>query len=341
MSPTRARILAALRVALSVTCSSAIALGTATPRVARADVAVTADEEHVQRGVALRSVGKNREALSEFEAAAAIRWTARTRAQIALAHQALGDWVEAEAGLEEALRAEDDAWIAQYRDALERALDIVREHLASLVVDADVDGAELFVDARRVGLLPLRAPVRVARAIVIVEVRAKGYVPLRRTVDLTTVAHAREVVSLEAEAPVVEVGPAPLAHVEARTARAPIARPRSEARTAGILTLGGAGLFALGGIAAWRARVNAVDAYNSDAVCVFGDLTREQRCGHYRSAAGSALGFEIGAFAIAGAATLAGVGLLVLAPPRREARAFSPVACGVGLGPGVTCGGAF
>ncbi len=50
----------------------------------------------LRKGNELRRVGRDREALAEFQRAARIANTARVNAQIALAEQALGLWVEAE-----------------------------------------------------------------------------------------------------------------------------------------------------------------------------------------------------------------------------------------------------
>jgi hypothetical protein len=53
-------------------------------------------EAIINRGIALRLEGRDLEALVEFERAYAMNPTPRARAQIALAHQALGAWVPAE-----------------------------------------------------------------------------------------------------------------------------------------------------------------------------------------------------------------------------------------------------
>src|SRR5579859_5344419 len=61
-------------------------------QTAQAEDAGVESEAHIQRGVQLRLLGANQEALTEFEAAYALTATPRCRAQIALARQALGDW---------------------------------------------------------------------------------------------------------------------------------------------------------------------------------------------------------------------------------------------------------
>ena len=123
--------------------------------------AQNASEAAIARGVALRKQGKNAEALTEFQRALSMKPTPRAQAQVALAHQALGAWVEAEGGLMRALERRDDAWIAHNLEPLSAALDLIREHLASVRIETNLNGAALFVNGRAVGTSPLIAAVRV------------------------------------------------------------------------------------------------------------------------------------------------------------------------------------
>src|SRR5262245_14916190 len=70
-----------------------------------------AGDDSIARGVALRRQGRNAEALAEFQKAYARDPSPRALAQIALAQQALGNWVVAETGLVDALAARNDPWI--------------------------------------------------------------------------------------------------------------------------------------------------------------------------------------------------------------------------------------
>ena len=90
--------------------------------LAHAEDPATESETHIQRGVELRGQGRNGEALVEFQLAYALEPTPRARAQVALALQALGDWLGAEQWLKEALQAHDDAWVARYSTELLGAL---------------------------------------------------------------------------------------------------------------------------------------------------------------------------------------------------------------------------
>jgi tetratricopeptide (TPR) repeat protein len=129
----------------------------------------------IDQGVALREEGRDEEALALFEQAYAQTNAARALAQIALAEQALGRFVEAEAHLADALSHDEDAFIRRNREPLEGALAEIRERVGDLSVVGGVPGAEVIIGGQAVGVLPLDAPVRVVAGSVAVEVRASGY----------------------------------------------------------------------------------------------------------------------------------------------------------------------
>jgi hypothetical protein len=197
-----------------------VTIAAATPARAQAPDA----NELTKRGLALRRARRDAEALEEFRRAYAVDPTPRTLAQIALAEQALGRWVDAETDLRAALRAGGDPWIVSNRRVLDAGLSAIREHLGSLDVEADVAGADLWVNGSRVGPLPLAAPLRVEAGSVIVEVRAEGYAPARRMTSVDPGGSARESVHL-----VPLVPPAPLgeAHVPPSSREAPSVAPLS------------------------------------------------------------------------------------------------------------------
>jgi len=153
-------------------------------------------EAIVSHGVELRKAGKDREALAEFERAAAIKRTARVVAQIGVAEVALGSWVAAEQHLQEALGHGDDAWIKKNRPALESTLATAGKHLGDLEIWGTPDGAEIAVDGRVVGKLPLAKPVRLTTGLVTVTVQAPGYQPVTRTLQIVSTDLVREHVDL-------------------------------------------------------------------------------------------------------------------------------------------------
>src|SRR5579872_2194538 len=138
----------------------------------------------VKHGLALRRERRDAEALEEFRRAYAIEPAPRTLAQIALAEQALGRWVDAEADLQKAMSSTGDAWITANRRVLDEGLGAIQGHLGNLEIEADVGGAEVWVNGVKLGVLPLPSPLRVEAGSVVVEVRAEGYATARRNTSV-------------------------------------------------------------------------------------------------------------------------------------------------------------
>ena len=283
-------------------------------------------EAHIKRGVELRTAGNNAEAVAEFERAVELTPTPRARAQLALAHQALGHWLEAERGLRDALAVED-AWVARYRASLEQALAVVRGHLGWLTVEAEPSSATLRVAEQPA---PVGKPVRVVAGEVPIEVSAEGHKRVVRSVPVAAEATVREAVELEPEVVAVEEQPKVL------TVAAP-APPQRDARdlperpVLRNVMFVSSGVLLAGGLAAWRVREHHVDIWNDDDRCLTGSQTRSEQCGDHQRAARIALSAEIIAFT--GSAAALGAGIWMLVAPRRK----SPVAILPSYGPGVSC----
>ncbi len=177
--------------ALIVSLLGAPALGQETP------------EARIARGVALRQEGRDEAALLEFRAAWESSRSPRALAQMALAEQALGSWLDAETHLTAALAEGSDPWIARNLGPLRESLAEVREHVSRFDVRCDVAGAELVIAGEVRGALPLAAPLRVATGPLTFTVRAPGHVAATRTVVITSAVPLRETVTLEPVAPVV------------------------------------------------------------------------------------------------------------------------------------------
>jgi len=144
-----------------------------------------------KEGLSLRRQRRDADALTTFLRAYALQPSARVLAQVALAEQALGRWVDAETHLRSALTAADDPWIESHRQVLGVGLADIQTHLGWLEVDADVPGAEVWVNGARIGAVPLSRALRVESGSVLIELRATGYASaLRRTsVDAGETAH--------------------------------------------------------------------------------------------------------------------------------------------------------
>jgi hypothetical protein len=147
-------------------------------------------------GLALRRQRRDAEALANFRRAYAIQPIPRTMAQIALAEQALGRWVDAEAHLRTALQAADDPWIARHRQVLAAGLADIQTHLGELEIEADVAGAELWVNGVYAASLPLTQPLRVEAGSVVIEVRAPAYASARRHTSVEAGETAHETIHL-------------------------------------------------------------------------------------------------------------------------------------------------
>jgi hypothetical protein len=304
---------------------------------ASADAPPSDAEALVQRGIELRKASRNAEALAEFQKAYALAPTSRTEAQMALALHALGDWLGAERGLEGALAAEADPWIAQYRAPLEGALATVRAHLARLFVSVNVSAGELRINGVGVRTVPFPDSVRVVAGTLDVAVIAPGYVQVQRTIHVAPGSEDRESFWLEPEPAPAVVSHPPIDAVADRPATPTAVPPHDRSyATLGYVSLGAAGLLAVGGGVAWRLRENDVSIYNDDSRCLVGTQTRNEQCGSYARAADGALAVEVIAFSAAAVATGLGAFLLLTGRPQGRVAWCSPSG-----GLGIACGGSF
>ena len=181
-----------------------------------------------KEGLDLRRQRRDAEALDAFRRAYALKATPRTLTQIALAEQALGRWVDAEADLDAALQATGDAWIAPHRSALLEGLANIRSHLGWLEIAADVPAPQVWVNGAPLGTLPTPKPVRVEAGSVVVELRADGYVPARRVTFVEPGGSARETVHM---VPLAPEAPPPAKTEAAATPPAPSVTPAAPSVT--------------------------------------------------------------------------------------------------------------
>lgn len=278
-------------------------------------------EALIARGIDLREHGKDDEALASFKKALAKSPSARARAQVALAEQALGIWVAAENDLVLALAADSDAWIAKNRGALEGALAVVRRHIGSLEVRG-TDGAEVMLDGVRLGVLPSQSAFRVEAGKRTLELRLKGFHPSARSVEVPAGGVARETVTL-----VAMPTDAPSAGATDGGAGARSTAPggdRDPGRGQRIIgwALGGTGaaLLVTGGVG-MLVRKGIVDDYNNR--CPGLGAAQPADCDGKIDSARTWLTVSIVSFIAGGVLTLGGV-TLVLTAPRREGSASGP-----------------
>jgi hypothetical protein len=279
----------------------ALALLLSVPRAARAEDA----DSLIKQGVELRRAGKDEAALGQFRRAYDLAPTPRALAQMGLAEQALGRWVDGETHLQRALEAGDDPWIAKYRATLESSRAEIGRHLGSLFVTGGPEGAELRVDGHPVGTLPLRRPVRLPLGTFALEASAGGHVVAARAVSIAAGITAHEDLSTPAATPAAP--PAPTAAAPAAVAQREGAREADDAaasagsgrRTLAWAAAGGAvAIAAAGGVVLFLGNRDAA-SYNT--TCAVGSTTgtcgdrqtwgrREQIGGIAGLVAGAALG---------------------------------------------------
>jgi hypothetical protein len=259
-------------------------------------------ETLIQRGVQARKEARDAEALQDFQRAYEAMPSPRALGQIALAEQALGQWVQAEKHLLGALQAADDPWIERHRPALEAALDEVRNQLASVEVSCDAAGGDLWLNGARIGSLPLPAQ-RVTAGPVLVEVRGDGF-DLRQVVALEPRKSLQVTLSVKrGERRLAGPPTAPEAVALSPDVRKPLAsndtarRPPSVRPIVAWTLLASGGALLAGAVVAHVVRETSLAIYNNDTRCFFGPLSRGQRCGTYLGEAQVAGDVAIAAYA--------------------------------------------
>lgn len=121
----------------------------------------------------------------------------RSAAQLGLAEQAVGRWEDAEVHVSEALRSPSDSWVAKHRAPLDQALAAIRAHIARIEISGDPPGAEVRVNGRAIGRLPLARAVVVPIGQVDIECRAAGHKVAVRTLTLGAAEYQRVFVRLD------------------------------------------------------------------------------------------------------------------------------------------------
>jgi hypothetical protein len=154
---------------------------------ASAAPAAESPEALIDRGLNLRRQGKPTEAL--FERANAEAHSARAIAQVGLAEMSLHRWIDADTHIAAALSRHDSDWIEnpKTRETLQKALADVGRHLGRVRIEG-TSGAEITIDGRAVGRLPLPGSVAVNPSAIRIRATAPGHQPF----DLDVVATAGE-----------------------------------------------------------------------------------------------------------------------------------------------------
>ena len=142
-------------------------------------------EALIRQGVELRSQGKDERALPLFEKAYQLSRTPRTAGQLGLVEMALGYYVDAERYLGEAVSSPDHPWVAKNLATLKSQLATAKGMIGELAISGEPMGAEVWVNGKQVGRLPLPAPLRLDKGRAEIQIRAAGYVGTSDTVAIT------------------------------------------------------------------------------------------------------------------------------------------------------------
>lgn len=288
-------------------------------------------ERLIKEGLKKRATLEDKDALALFARAHARCPRPRYLAQLGLAEQALGLWLKAEVHIKEALTATDDAWIDKHRPDLDAAVEAVGAHLGYLDVELEAGGAreaELLLDGRPTGTLPLAAPLRVVAGTVAIEVRSRGFIPVTRPVQVPPGGRARERIVL-------------VALVAPPVKPAPPAVRLGLWRKLGIIGVAVGGAVLGGGVAAQVVREQNARAFNADPTCsgASGEFppaceTRFTRViGAERLAV---VGYAVGGVLAAGGIVLLALPARVLARERAHTVAVLPGPGQLGLSLGTT-----
>jgi hypothetical protein len=337
---------------LAATLALVVAMGSGM-RAARA--ADPDAEELIRQGVAARKRGDDAGALELFRRARDLGPSPHATAQKGLAEMALGRWVDAETDLQDAI-ATQDPWVVKNHAVLQGALDSVREQLGSLEVIGSPPGAEIVIEGRVAGTLPLGKPLRLRVGEARFEVRAPGFVAVTRTVQITSASSVRESVDLAQLTPEPPaVAPPAATPAPAVTPPAPVPSPPAEAaRESPVSPPPGPGRLRTGGLivgAAGVAGLAASMAFGLEAMSANNDSNANGHCdstgcdaiglGHRNDAFNAARVSTI-LFITGTALAAGGVALYFLgrgpAAERRAALGLGPMFAGGGGGLAVTGG---
>jgi tetratricopeptide (TPR) repeat protein len=281
----------------------------------------------VEKGIALRHAGEDAQALPLFERAEKLDPSSvRVKVHLAAAHQALGEWEEADRYLTAALQDPTDAYIQRHERTLAAARRTIDGHIGTLRLIGGPPGTEVRLNGRLLGTLPLGQTIRVEAGIYSLEATLPGHYPVTRSVALAGGTSTRESIQL--------------ALLSAPSSGGEQVRASSGGSNWLTWTFGGLALGAGAATAvAWTIREKHANAWNDDSQCLIPGRTRESVCGDELDAGKRAeTGMWIGAgatlvFAVASVSTLWFNGDSSEAPS-------AALGCGLGLGQ-IACSGRF
>lgn len=158
---------------------------------------VPGEDELNRQGILFRKAGDDKSAHIVFQQAYERFHSPRSAAQLGLVEQALGRWEDAEKHVTESLRAKNDPWIEKYRRILGQSLSLIRQHVGQLEITGLPAGAEVLINGRSVGRLPLSGAVTVSVGEVDLQFRAPGHKTATRKLTLIGSQYERVFIRLD------------------------------------------------------------------------------------------------------------------------------------------------
>ncbi|MEY2935328.1 MAG: hypothetical protein RL033_6077 [Pseudomonadota bacterium] len=310
------------------------------PDAAAAGTSTESVDALIDQGIALRKSGADARALVLFQQAEQLEPdSARVQVHLAATHQALGEWEAADRYLSKALE-QQDPYILKHQTTLAAARRAIDAHMGTLEIVGKPAGAEVRLNGRLIGTLPLQQAVRLEAGIYALEVTLPGHYPVTRSVALAGGHLARDTVTLLPQSSAANLARAELASPPAKTERV---APTEQGRPATWVTwtLAGGSLVAAAASAAfWATREQQAEHWNDNTRCQGGGQTRGSLCGEVLDRGERA---ETWMYVTGGASAVFAAGALLnylLQAPGEAPATADALACGVGLG-SLSCAGQF
>jgi hypothetical protein len=155
---------------------------------ARAETSPPFPEENLtelrERAMQANEAGRLEEAIKLFRAAWELRKNYFDICSLYVAQRSSGKWRDAAESYTTCKRVMPEGMSSTTRLAFEREWMRVRSHVGAITVTANVPGAEVRLDGKTVGKIPLEQPIFVDPGWYAVEVRAPGYASAGRVYEM-------------------------------------------------------------------------------------------------------------------------------------------------------------
>jgi hypothetical protein len=308
------------------------------PSVAHAEESASL-EALIQEGIRLRREGEDEKALEVFRQAERLQPSSvRVLLHLATAAQAAGHWVDADTYIRRVFDYRDDPYYRRYESDISTVEQLIASRVGRFQAVGSPAGAEVRLNGRVVGHLPMAEAHRLEAGNYQLEVVSQGHYALRRNQRVPGGVLTREVIDLGPERPTADSSM--LVGEDQKPAR------WWEERWVAWSLAGAGAASALTATVAFIVREQQAAQWNDDGRCVVpGGGTREQQCGsNYGDAR---LAERIGTTAAVGALLFGGAAIahFTLIGPSgagqtRGAEATLETRCGAGW-LGVSCEGTF